>query len=227
MIKLENSVIAYKKIVFLRLFSETLLIVLLQYISICSFNFKESILWTTSGTAVAFIFLRGYSSLIGLSLGCLLGFLVQYGNTIETYKLTSIIIFQAMGIYYLTQHYIYPSIVFHTRTQYIKFIILLASISLLSTLLISTPLSFPQYFIANVNGVFIIGFCFNYLDAYFPDIAKLNLLNWPGILKTLFLALFIGLIVNLIPHTFPSFYMASTLFILTLTGIFFNINNKL
>lgn len=187
-----------KKLFMRRCLAENTVIFLLQFIGLIYSTLTPfpMPLWFASGTAAAFIFMRGYSILPGIVLG---SFFAYYcANSGFTLALTCAVIYglQAFLLLWISHRYITLTLIFYTRTTFIKFIlfsaVLTAITSLVLTILCYATLQthtsafhlWLQWWLANFNGLVIFACALISLDSYFLHSQQLNFLHWPKLIFT-------------------------------------------
>jgi len=208
----------------MRFFSETLLVGMIQFIGLSMTLSANSMpVWMASGTAMAFIFMRGYFILPGLWLGTFAACWPAL-TFLESMQLSFLLCGQTFCIFYLTQRFVYPSLYFYKKTHFVEFLLL--------TLVISFPFSQPMHhliesinWLSNVNGILIVGMSFIALDACFPQLDQWNNIQWGElkfmiVLGVLFLLSFIFDISIYLGFTFVP-PVATTLFTLSCLSLLF------
>ncbi len=187
----------YKKLVIMRLFAENMFVLLLQYIGLMLSTLLPyaTPLWLASGTACAFIFLRGPTILPGIGLGTLIAYYSVTANANLAITGASLFMLQAFLLLSISYRVIQqPTLIFYRRWQTFTFIglaILLLAITSLILLclhlfafnpagLLLNKLFFQlwlSHFLANLNGVLIVAYALVALDVYFPQFAQLKQLK--------------------------------------------------
>lgn len=180
-----NTSVQFKKLVLYRFLSENILVFLLQYIGL-SFNVltvHPLPMWLASGTACAFIFLRGMAILPGIWLGSFCAYYFANITAGIASCASTIYTLQAVLLLWFSYRYVSTSLIFHRISNFIKFILLATSITSLSSLLLSRlfyPPSFLiwlQWMLANLNGILILSCAFITWDTYFPEARSLRNIN--------------------------------------------------
>jgi hypothetical protein len=177
---------SFRKLVITRLLSENILMLLLQYIGLMFSTLTPSPmpLWTASGTACAFIFLRGMRILPGIGLGTLIAFYLASGSLSLGLGAALIFMLQPAALLWLSYRYTGPSLVFYDNPSWIKFTffsaIVTGVVSLSLLRMASLPFSLAlSTWLANFNGLLIFAFALTALDAYFPQCHTLKQVNKP------------------------------------------------
>jgi hypothetical protein len=162
------------KLAFMRFFSETLLIFLLQYtgLVISSVEYQMPIQFA-AGTACAFIFLRGYSVLPGIWLGSLAAYLFIHSHNTHVLLSATILTLQTALIYWLSCRLRIPTLIFYQKKSLVKFIGCAVLVVSLSSIIIDRH-QWLVYCLANLNGIFIISFALIAWDAFYPQIDLLK-----------------------------------------------------
>lgn len=177
----------FQKLFIQRLLAENFLVFLLQYsgLMLSTLTSQAMPLWLASGTACGFIFLRGYSVLPGIFAGSFFAYFFANSGFDLACACAGIYCLQAFLLVYISQTYISPTLLFHRKINFLKFIAYLA----LLTAAISTAIEFLclssaaslkiwiQWWLADFNGIFILACALIALDAYFPQLDALKELN--------------------------------------------------
>lgn len=174
-----DPLIRFKKLVWVRFFTENLLSFLIQYTGLLfsTLILTYSPIWLASGTACAFIFLRGATILPGIGLGSFLAFYTGYGASfLISFLYASLLTLQAYLLLRLTYKWVAPSLLFSHHADLFKFVFINA---LISSLLLFMPSihTAPLDWLACFNGILIIGCAITSFDAYFPQINRLADVN--------------------------------------------------
>jgi hypothetical protein len=135
-----------------------------------------------TGTACAFIFMRGYSVLPGIWMGSFVAYYLAKVGVWLACGFASIYTLQALILLWICSHYIRPTLVFYQASLYIKFIIccsILTAVSSVIMLLLcySTTLQFNldlwlHWWLANLNGILIVSTAIITFNKYFPQINR-------------------------------------------------------
>ena len=149
---------SFRRLVLLRLLTENIVGFLLQYtglmLSVSSGQFLP--LNFASGTAAAFIFMRGFTVLPGMWLGmCCVS---------SVYA--SVYLLQAILLYWLTQRFISPGLLFYRPLSVLKFIVLSILLTAITSLIV------PGW-LENLNGLLVMACAITTWDLYFPETEKL------------------------------------------------------
>lgn len=185
---------AYQKLILSRRLAENILVFLLQYIGLMFSGLTPlpSPLWTASGTALAFTFLRGFSVLPGIAVGSFLAYYLATQAFFLSATCATLLMLQAYLLVTFSYRYVSPTLLFFHRLIFLKFILLSCSLTALCSLALlivcypllpSPPPSFfgywLQWWLANFNGLFIIASALITLDAYYPEIEALKNIHKP------------------------------------------------
>lgn len=170
-----------------RLLAENLFAFLLQYIGLILTppSTYPIPLWFASGTAFAFVFIRGYTLIPGLWFGSFVAYYLAKFGPYTSFYCATLLTFQPFILSKLCYRYISACLIFYFPNKFILFIIACMSItSVISYLLFSItfvesthPLIWLQWWLADINGTLIFAFALVTLDSYFPDFHLLNKIN--------------------------------------------------
>jgi len=176
----------FNKLILRRLITENIFVLLLQYmgLKLTTLTLYPTPIWFASGTACAFIFMRGYSILPGIWLGTFIAYALVIGHGLYAATLFSL---QALLLLFLTRRFIAPLPTFNIG----KFIFCSSIITALCSFLLASSHFLLSYF-ANLNGVLIIGIGLIAFDTYFPEIDALKKQY------QILLALFFGTLLTLV-----------------------------
>jgi integral membrane sensor domain MASE1 len=182
--KRANLTRQFKKLAISRLITENLLVFLFQFtgLNFTTLSGHPSSLWFASGTACAYMFLRGNSVLPGIALGSFFAYFLAHTKMSITFACTAIFTGQAYILLWLSYQFISPSLVFHQISTMMKFLISSAVLTALSSLLLEMICfpdqeSFSQWlhmWLANLNGLLVFAIALATWDAYFPEIHSLR-----------------------------------------------------
>lgn len=203
----------FKKLWLNRLLNENLFILLLQYIGLMlSGTFTPSAiapLWFASGTACGFIFMRGFSILPGIIIGCFLAYLstVNFSQALICASLNAL---QAILLLKLSYRFNIPTVIFYKNENFVKFFSLCAIVTAMISYLLLEVLStshyalephlvlsehyfqnFLRWWLGNLTGIFVFSCGIVTLDFYFSQIDHFNHIN-----KSIFYLLLTLLIIN-------------------------------
>lgn len=190
-----------------RLFTENILIILLQYtgLAISMLASPNSPAWLASGTACAFIFLRGTSITPGIWLGTFFAYYSANTSAGLAIVIATLFALQAVSLVWISIRYINPILIFYHRWPLVKFIlctsVVTALISLGVVLLSHAALTINlwlQSWLANLNGILVLAFALTVWDAYFPELESFKKLNlyFVGIIYGILLAVIIAYLGN-------------------------------
>jgi len=203
--------------VFSRALTENSVIFLLQYTGLMMSTLlaHPSFLWLASGTASAYVFMRGPSVLPGIWLGCFLAYFYAGVGFIPAALCALVLSLQALALLWLSYRYISPTLIFYRPWPFVKFIIITLILTAISTLLLDllcysqppadwTPLQlWQQGWLANFNGIVLISCAIVTWDMYFPQVHSLRQLSKIK-LGFLYGLLFIIILAFLTSHTLPN-----------------------
>lgn len=172
------------QIVIGRLVAENILMLLLQYVGLMFVmtTTVPSPIWLASGTACAFIFMRGLTIVPGLFLGTFLSCFslelpIQLGALCS-----AIYTAQTLGIMWVTQQLISPSLLFYRACPYIAFLVFTGVFSAISAFLLASISysftdAFLRWWLANWSSILVFGIGLVTWDAYFPELDALRQAN--------------------------------------------------
>lgn len=220
---LPKATLSLRKLMFIRLLSENAVVFLLQYIGLMLSTLATvySPLWFATGTAVAFVFLRGYAVLPGIFLGTFVAYILAKAPITVAVIAAVIMTLQAFLLRFFCFRYIAPSLIFRDRSQFIFFALGSALITAGSTWLLLLAMHKNilglAAWLANFNGLLIFAYALITLDAYFPQIKTLQRANLKQV-SILYLAMIImTLLVLLLPMPLFTIFAELLLLCLTLT----------
>jgi len=207
-----------------RLLTENIFIFLFQYsgLMLSQLTSSPSLLWFASGTAVGFMYLRGYRIMSGIWLGSFLAYYFANSGIILASSCATVITLQAFLIVSLNFCLVGPTLVFYRLSLMIKFFMNVAAITAFSSLLLvmlcynaipstmSREIMGLQWWLANLNGVLIFAMAIVTWDMYFPQIAAMQKLG-----KVRLCAMYATLLAVVIASS-----VSDTLFITILCGSF-------
>lgn len=226
---------AFRRLKRIRFITENCLVFLLQYggLMISLFHSPLSPIWLASGTAGAFVFLRGMTVIPGIWLGSAVAYYLNSHNTLITLSSASLYAMQAFLLLRICQRYISPSIIFYRKREAGAFVLLALLLSMSISFLLavtSLPMLSPnttlfglwlQWWLANFNGMLIFIPALLTWDAYFPQIALIKIPN--RMMYSVFgllIALLLFLLLNPSPTLLQSILVILPLFILII-GLYF------
>lgn len=187
----------FKKLRMLRLFSENFLLFLFQYIGLMLMDglTAQSLVpfWFSSGTACAFIFLRGKSILPGIFLGSFYAYFITTHQFLDASINASLDSIQALFILFLSYRYLGPSLVFSNLKSFFSFIIYTSFVLCFTSLhtdLFSLLIKYDynpileclRWFLGNLGGILIFTLAILSWDLYCLQLNELKSMQ-----KTLFL----------------------------------------
>lgn len=162
-----NPKYSYKKLIISRLISENIFILLLQFIGLMFSAYQPLPIWLASGTACAFVMLRGVNVLPGILLGSLIAFSCMHIGLRLTGWWSLLFTLQPYLIMSFCYRYLHPTLVFTRISDFIKYLGIVAFTSLL---IAWYHLHFWYAFLANFNGLIFIATTICYWDMYFTEI---------------------------------------------------------
>lgn len=176
-----SQIIIKHKLNLLRAANENIFILLVQYIgTVMSITYSRHCL-LAAGTSLGFIFLRGPIILPGIIIGIFIAYLM-HAPMMSAFFATITLALQTYAIYVISYALRNPTLVFNKISLYIDIMIVIASITLLSSLLltyISLGLLDENYFLyiwfVNLNGSLIFAFGIVTWSMYFPDIIRIHI----------------------------------------------------
>lgn len=216
----------FKKWIIYRRLTENTVVFLLQYsgLMLSTLTPHPSVLWLSSGSAAAFIFLRGTNSLPGIGLGSFFAYYFASAGGILAAEFAILWTLQAWILLRLSYRYTAPTLLFSRVTVFLKSVLLIGFItafsSFLSVLLSYHAVSFFSWllaWLANFNGILVLSFALIAWDAYFPEFTRINYkkLGFLYGIVALFIAMlfvnnqslfFIFALMTIIPTLFASYY---------------------
>lgn len=182
---LANPPHSFQRLVISRLLTENLLVFLLQYagLMLATITVRPSPLWFAAGTACAFIFLRGKSVLPGIWLGSLLACYLATHSLLFAFMGACVFSLQTLFILVISHRFISPGLIFYQRFTCLKFILLSGAITAVASGVLSyfalpdaawLRQYFPDWWLANWNGVLIFACALLTWDAYFPQLREVK-----------------------------------------------------
>ena len=177
-----------------RLFFANIFVILMQYtgLMISSINTLMPIAFAT-GSACAFIFLRGYSILPGIWLGTAAAFWFDRLPPHAILLHASVLTLQAAIIFWFSCRYIIPTLLFYKKEPLLKFVILILLVTAASNAIINPNPMGINFWLADLNGILTLGCMLIVWDAFFPQLSELKHVKLiPLILCTSILILSIG-----------------------------------
>lgn len=227
-----DSAKQFEKLTTNRFITENILVFLLQYLSIMLGTFLSPV-WFASGTACGFIFLRGYSVLIGVGLG---SFVAYYSAQLGIYiaaSCSAIILLQTIVLVFLCRYFVTATLVFYRVSTFIKFVFLLSVVTLITSLCqvyiyyfaatnINKLYFWLHWWLANINGIFVFSFALIALDTFFPQIQHLKQINKVGLICSFILLalLSIGLLLSKYPSEIILFSISLFFFLIITSFIY-------
>lgn len=113
-----------QKLKWIRLLSNNFLILLIQYsgINLIIMSLNSPIIVFATGTALGYLFLRGFSILPGLFIGNFMAYYLAKAGFIPAMAYASVISIQALLILWINHRNGNPSLIFNDRIKYLRFI---------------------------------------------------------------------------------------------------------
>lgn len=173
----------FNTLVINRLIWENALLFLLQYMGLMLSTITEAYtpVWLASGTACAFVFLRGVTVLPGIFLGSFFAYFFAKVGLHTALVFACIFTMQPVLLLLISYRYISPILIFHRLDVLVKFIICLALVASLTSYLylkacfpIFSIELFTECFLANCIGIISIACAIITWDMYFPQIHTLK-----------------------------------------------------
>jgi integral membrane sensor domain MASE1 len=208
----------FRKLVISRLLTENILTFLFQYVGLMLVDAltPQTIapVWFSSGTACAFIFMRGYYVLPGILLGSFYAYYVSTGSIFQSGISSGIDAAQAFLLLWFSYRYISPTLVFYNIKKFVKFILCCGILTAIASVIIgsfyySTLQLWLRLWLGNLSGILVFSLTILTWDLYFLQIDHLKKLN-KLILTFYYGLLFINMIALLFSHT-PFLTMLFTL----------------
>ena len=164
-----------------RLLFNNILILLIQYsgINISQLSPTPSPIWFATGTACAYLFLRGASVLPGIWLGNFLAYYFASTGLWIAVNLSTVLSLQALALRWFCYRYLCPTLIFYQLTPFIKFIVFTAGLTALTSealvFLYSLAIhdnhmlhiTYLHYWFSNFNAILIFSVAYITWDAYF------------------------------------------------------------
>lgn len=215
----------FKKLCASRLLVENILTFLLQYIGLTLVDGLTSQtlipLWFASGTACAFVFMRGLSVLPGIFLGCFSAYYLSTHLFAQSSASAAIDTVQAFLLFWFSHRYISPTLIFYTVRKWMQFVICSFIVTAISTLALlffhhrlhNVELSI-SWWLGNLSGVLVFALTILTWDFYYlqmDDIQKINKLKIISYYGLLFVSVLILLCSQ--HFTFSVITLAMTLLI--------------
>ena len=179
-----NLASQFKKLFLRRLLVENTIVFLLQYtgLMISTLQSPFSPLWLASGTACAFIFLRGYSIVPGIWLGSFSAYYLAHSGIGLACGAATVLSLQAVMLLWICFRFIGPTLIFYRKLVFVKFIfccsVLTAMTSLILAILCFSSIQFwLQWWLADLGGILILSCAVIAWDMYFTQLDALKKLN--------------------------------------------------
>lgn len=166
------SPLRFEKLIFMRFLTENLFTFLLQYTGLMLTS-TVSVLNFASGSACAFIFMRGARVLPGIFLGSYCAYYLATHHFFFALKLASLDAMQAFGLLFLNYRCKNPTLIFANKKSFAIFCFI-AFLLTCCISLIHAPINFLAYWLCNLNGILILGTAIISWDFYFPDIGDIK-----------------------------------------------------
>lgn len=170
----------FKKLAIVRFIFNNLLLLLIQYSGLHLSNLSSgpAPVWFATGTACAFLFLRGFSVLPGIYVGNFLGYFAAKIGFGYALAFATVISGQAVVLLWLHYHYLSPTLIFYRLPTYIQFVaytaVLTATVSLVLLFLYvscwprqeSALCIWAYLWLGNLNAILIFSCAYLTWDAY-------------------------------------------------------------
>lgn len=171
----ENSQKIYRKLIITRFLSANFFVFLLQLIgTVLSYALPFQPLSAATGTAFAYLYLRGIRILPGLLMASFLIPLFITRQYTISLLFTLKTFFISYGLLLLLYRFTNPSLIFNKIWHWLRFFILASAICFLSNLL---NYNSGIEWLIDLNGILVISLAIVTIDAYFPDIKELHRLK--------------------------------------------------
>lgn len=219
----------FKQLIRRRLLTENIFAFLLQYagLALTTVTTQPFPIWFAPGVACGFIFMRGYTILPGMWLGGLLAYYLAHADILVTVTCTSLFTVQTALLLWLGYRYISPTLIFYSRSLFIKFFVGSATLAAITSVLlvaicfhhiqtIMTPMQlWLTWWLGNLNSILVFALAIATWDYYFAELHALSRINKPLLVITY--GCLIGLTMALIfAHTlFAAVTLACLAFIAT------------
>lgn len=168
---------SFKKLVMMRCLAANILVCLLQYsgLSLSTLT-PSSPLWLASGTAYAFILMRGFRILPGIWIGSVFAFALAHAGWFISLASATLLTMQTALLFSLCYRYISPTLIFLRIRLLLKFLVCAAVVTGMTSVLLSRlcPINWLEGWLANFNGTVIIATAIITWDYYFPAIHDLK-----------------------------------------------------
>jgi integral membrane sensor domain MASE1 len=178
----------FRRMVIQRVLLENAIAFLLQYIGLMLHLLSPAPLplWFDTGTACAYVFMRGYTVLPGIFLATIFAYYSANADLVIMFFCAALLTLQPLSLLYISRYYIYPGLLFYSRRILALFLGCSAIITcIFSGLLvlvsykdITTSLSLTQlwlqWWLADWNGLLIFACALVTWDAYFPSVHALQ-----------------------------------------------------
>jgi hypothetical protein len=163
-------------------------------VSLTTISVQPYPVWFASGTACAFLFMRGTTTLPGICLGTFVAFYMANAGFLRSIECAMLFALQSYVLLWWNYKNKNVTLVFSRFKSFLSFTISTLTITALcSTLLVKLcdTSDYLSWWLANFNGILIIGCALMTWDAYFTQKEDLRRLN-KGLLITLLLALLVA-----------------------------------
>lgn len=167
----------FRKILLSRVFAENILVLLLQYTGLMFSTVSPGPVWFASGTAYAFILMRGPAILPGIWLGSVLAYYSAGAGWLTASLCATVFSAQALFLLYYQYRYVGPSLVMERAKVFFRFLPGLILITVFSSCCLVDRNLWLQGWLANLDGVLVVGSAIMTWDIYFPQMNELKQLN--------------------------------------------------
>jgi hypothetical protein len=229
------------KLAISRSLSENMLVFILQYmgLSLATLCVQPNPIWFATGTAAAFMYMRGNSILPGIFVGSVVAYYLAGTKLMVATNAACIHTLQAYLLLWISYRNNNPFPVFYRLAPFIKFTVYTALLTAVtSVMLVATcypSLAQPvlpwilwlQWWLANLNGILIVTLAIVTWDYYFPQLGKLKQpsiifkqFNWCSAISLAFL---LGILASVFTSCtgYALVYLQLMLLTVSVTGIIF------
>lgn len=172
--KLNNE---FKKKYLRHFVSENALVFLLQYMGLMVGMLvpQSSIAWCATGSACAYIFLRGFCILPGIWLGSFLAYFFAKSPLSLALMSATLYSLQAICLVILCHRFTGPMLIFYRENIFLRFLVISGAITGITSFLLCYFYAFSvllwlQWWVANWNGLLVFACALATLDAYFTNV---------------------------------------------------------
>lgn len=176
---------AFKKKYLRHCLAENGLVFLLQYMGLMVGTLvpHHSIVWCATGSACAYIFLRGLSILPGIWLGSFLAY--YFAESPISLALLSATLYSLQAVCFLifSHRFTGPMLIFYRQNTFFRFLVMSGLITGVTSFLLCYFYQFHtllwlQWWFANWNGLLVFACALATLDAYFTNVYTYRIKQW-------------------------------------------------